>query len=157
MGNTSMKYTKFVRRLIACLIDLIIIIVIYAVVLNIELGIYKAINNDFDLNSTRYFYPAFVLMVLSSVTVIILYFSVLEASNLKGGFGKVLMKIYVVDNLGHKLKFKKSFIRALLKCISIGIFITYISVIFTKEKRTLYDFILGTYVINLQETVVSDE
>jgi uncharacterized RDD family membrane protein YckC len=77
-------------------------------VLNIELGIYKAINNDFDLNSTRYFYPAFVLMVLSSVTVIILYFSVLEASNLKGGFGKVLMKIYVVDNLGHKLKFKKS-------------------------------------------------
>ena len=147
-----MIYTRFLRRLAASLIDLIIIILIYSVIINIEFSIFNYIYKDFDLSNTKYFRSVFILMVLSAFLLMITYFSVFESSKLQGGFGKIIMKISVVDDFCNKLKFSKALIRALFKSISIGIYISYISILFTKRNRTFYDFILGTNVVNKKET-----
>lgn len=157
MTDKLIEYASFLRRLTASIIDLIIIISIYALIINIELSILKHVYSDLELDNTKYFKSIFMLMAVSAVLLIIIYFSILESSKLQGGFGKVIMKIWVVDVSGCKLKFYKALIRALLKCISLGIYISYLSILFTKKKITFYDFMLGTCVVNRQEKSVHNE
>jgi len=157
MTNKPMEYASFFRRLTASIIDLITIISIYALIFNIELSLLKHVYNDFELDDTIYSKSVFMLMAISAFLLIVIYFSILESSKLQGGLGKVIMRISVVDDYGCKLKFWKALIRALLKCISLGIYISYLSILFTKKKRTFYDFILGICVVKKREKGVHNE
>ncbi len=157
MQPTEMKYASFVKRLVACLIDIIACIVLSTSVILVELGIYKIVNQDFNFNNPNDFNFIYVLMASSTSILTLIYFSVMESSKWQGGIGKIKMKLQIIDGSGHKLHFGKAFIRAVLKCITIGMYPVYLSVLFTKKKKTYYDYLLNTSVVELQQERVYHE
>lgn len=70
---------------------------------------------------------------------------------LHGGVDKIILKIRVVDDCGRRLKFSKALFRALLKCVTIGASFMYLTILFNKKRKTYYDYLLGTAVIEKQK------
>lgn len=77
MKNIQIKYVSFEKRLVASLIDLISFIIISTVIFLIEFQILIIFNQDFDISNPKYFYLIFKMMAVTSIFVIVSYFSIL--------------------------------------------------------------------------------
>lgn len=93
-------------------------------------------------------------MTIISGLIWFVYSAFMESSSYQGSFGKVLMKIKVVDLEGKKITFKKAFFRNALKFTSflpgIGVLINFIialTISLSKKKQGLHDMILKTLVV----------
>lgn len=147
MKGTNVQYANFFKRVSAAFLDLLVCIFLNTICIISIIKIYSIISLDFDVNSTKDFTFMFITMIISTLITLISYFSVMESSKYKGGIGKIIMGISVLNDSGLKLNFTKSLGRAFLKILTIGLILTYITILFTKKNKTYYDFLLGTCVV----------
>jgi uncharacterized RDD family membrane protein YckC len=77
-----------------------------------------------------------------------LYWSLMESSGSQGTVGKIMCGLRVTDTQGQRISFGRATGRYLAKILSaLTLFIGYLMVAWTRQKRGLHDFIAGTLVV----------
>ena len=126
-AQPGFRYVGFWRRVVAYLVD--------GIILSIVFGILSAGMSDY--------YASLLSFVGGWV-----YFAYLESSQYQGTLGKMLLGAKVVDYEGNRISFGKATLRHFSKIISaIILLIGFIMVAFTQKKQGLHDIIAGTLVI----------
>ena len=137
-GPDHVAYGGFWIRVVAYLIDAILLTIVYGIVARL-LGI------DIFESDWRHYDP---LDNLLSLVIGWLYFALLESSERGATVGKMVMGLRVVTSDGQRLSFMNATGRYFAKILSaIILFIGFIMVAFTDRKRGLHDIIAGTLVI----------
>lgn len=163
-----MKYAGFWKRLLAFLLDqiilgfarMIIFIPLWIIFLASLFG-EDFLNNDYhiknvgfvsnDISIATFAISVFLIIILVVINFVFewLYFSLMESSSKQGTLGKIIVGIKVTDLEGKKISFGKACGRYFGKIISGIIFmIGFIIAGITKRKQALHDLIAGTLVID---------
>ena len=147
-----MIYAGFWKRVVAYSVDIIPIFIMTFLIFYFFLGFDQALkdykDSDRSLEARKDFYSERNKVRDTSLIFWLVYCTILEASALKGTFGKRLLKISVVDKNGDKISFGRSLSRNSSKILSaIPLFLGFFWVAFTKEKKGWHDMIAKTYVI----------
>lgn len=139
ISNVEKNFDKnagIVQRLIAFNLDIVLIMGLINIIDYIKVSLGYHSFNSFSL-----------IMIITIVY--LFYCSLLEASSLKGTVGAKILKIKIVDEGGYQIGFGMSFKRNFLKLLNLlTLFIGYFSIVFTKNKQSLSDYISETYVEN---------
>jgi uncharacterized RDD family membrane protein YckC len=155
--NTS--YANFWQRLLALIIDSILIgivrsIVIVPILAAVGLSFASDIENFDTTDSGDVFAvvtaiaAAAMAMAAISAVISIIYFSLMESSKYQASVGKLALGLIVTDLEGNKIDFGKALLRNFGKLVSSAIlFIGYIIAAFTDKKQALHDMIAGTLVL----------
>jgi uncharacterized RDD family membrane protein YckC len=137
-GPDHVAYGGFWIRVVAYLIDVILLTIVYGVVARL-LGI------DIFESDWKHYDP---MANLLSLVIGWLYFALLESSERGATVGKMAMGLRVVTSDGQRLSFMNATGRYFAKILSaIILCIGFIMVAFTDKKRGLHDIIAGTLVI----------
>lgn len=138
-GQSQVAYGGFWVRLVAYLIDAIVLSVVVGVIASI-MGL-----NIFDPESAASFDPT---LNLASVVIGWLYFSLMESSERGATLGKMALGLRVVSSSGQRLSFLNATGRYFAKILSaIILCIGFLMIAFTDRKRGLHDMIAGTLVV----------
>lgn len=138
-GTTPVGYGGFWVRVVAYIIDAILV----SIVLGVVMSVFGITYIDFE-NPERFDPTANLLSIL----VFWLYFALLESSERGATVGKMAMGLRVVSNEGKRISFLNATGRYFAKILSGMIFcIGYIMVGFTERKRGLHDMMASTLVI----------
>lgn len=141
-GATPVAYGGFWIRLVAYIIDAILLGAVGAVLFSV-FGI--SITEPADLEN----YDPTINVV--SFVIGWLYFALLESSERGATVGKMAMGLRVVTSDGQRLSFMNATGRYFAKIISaIILMIGFIMIAFTDRKRGLHDMIAGTLVIKVR-------
>lgn len=153
--NTN--YAGFWMRLVAFIIDAIIIGVLQSFVFVPILGVLgiSIFNSTPDMSDPDQVagMVATIVAAMGTVWILamiiqILYFTFMESSKYQATVGKLALGIIVTDVNGAKLDFTKALVRNLCRIISnITMLIGYIIAGFTEKKQALHDIIAGTLVV----------
>ncbi|MFN5171224.1 MAG: RDD family protein [Cyclobacteriaceae bacterium] len=150
------NYAGFWKRLLAAIIDGILIGIVQWVILVpilAAMGIGAASNME-NMGDDPAAMMGAITAIFGAVNVIVtvvwvLYHTLMESSKMQATVGKMALSIKVTDVNGAKLDFVKALIRNLSKIVSTMIlFIGYIMAAFTEKKQGLHDIIAGTLVVN---------
>ncbi|MBP3039679.1 RDD family protein [Bacillaceae bacterium Marseille-Q3522] len=132
------KYAGFWIRVAAMLVELFMLVILYL----IPSGLLTLTGDPLLNTAVR----SVVLMVLS--TGYAFYAIMMPASKYQATLGKYIFGLKIVDESGIKLTPQQSAIRYFSQILSgITLFIGYIMIAFTKEKRGLHDLLAKTYVV----------
>lgn len=137
------KYAGFFIRLLAGILDLIVLLppLLLAMYLCLDLDF----NNTAKLLNDIQIYEDEINII--SIIISIPYITYFLSSNSQATIGKKILKIYVGNLDGSKLSKKQSLARSLMSIVtSMTLGIGFLSVLFTKEKISLHDFICKTRV-----------
>ncbi len=156
LDERTVRYGGFWRRLIAFLIDWIIIHIFFSSVYLLSLfeliedietfGLYNMPTHMVYYN--LFYYNEIPLgVILFQGVVIFLYFCVFEASKLRGTPGKLFLKMQIATSRGRKPSFLRIVWRFLMSVTTLFC-LGFLMVIFTKKKKSLADVIAGTLVIH---------
>ena len=160
--SETTEYAGFWMRFLALIIDMIVVnFLLYLFILPIlgavGLGFIIPVLEGMDAGYmssgdalTMLFAAIAVLVpiVILSNVIVILYYTIMEASKYQATFGKMALGLIVTDQDGNKLDFMRSLIRQLAKMISSAIcLIGYLMAGFTSKKQALHDIIAGALVI----------
>lgn len=127
-----------VLRIIAFILDALIISTVYGVLLMLLVG-----TNNEDI-----FYGGLIYIILTYIPFQILYYTLFDCSARQGTPGKQIMKIYVTDMDGNRISFIRSLGRYLSKIVSAGVaMIGFIMIFFTKYNQGLHDMLASTLVL----------
>jgi uncharacterized RDD family membrane protein YckC len=137
---TEDNLASFWWRLAAFIIDFFIIVVIMC------LGNLILMMKGIVFDRTSPHQISLFEMVLYSV--MILYFSIFEASGIKGSIGKKICGLVVVDCDGMGISFPVALLRNLVKPVSFLFFgAGFFIIFFTEHRQALHDFFARTYVV----------
>ena len=129
------EYAGFWRRLLAAIIDGIILMVISAVVAFVWL-------------SPFYGRPSALWGGNLGILTAWLYYALMESSSIQATLGKMVLGICATDLEGNRISFGRATGRHFAKIIStVILFIGYIMAGFTAQKQALHDIIAGCVVI----------
>jgi uncharacterized RDD family membrane protein YckC len=152
------KYAGFWKRLVAIIIDGIIIGIVQTFIFVPILGAlgFGFFNSQPDLSNPEEaagmlgaMMAAFGAIWILSLVIQVLYYTFMESSKFQASVGKMALGIIVTDMNGAKLDFSKALIRNLCRIISnFTMLIGYIIAGFTEKKQALHDIIAGTLVVN---------
>ena len=143
VAAAPVAYGGFWIRLVAYIIDAILISLVLGVVMSI-FGI-KYMDMDMDMDDMSQIDPTVNSL---SLAVAWLYFTLMESSERGATVGKMAMGLRVVSNDGKRISFLNATGRYFAKILSAIIFcIGYIMIAFTDRKRGLHDMIASTLVI----------
>jgi uncharacterized RDD family membrane protein YckC len=135
--NAETAYAGFWLRLAAYIIDGIILYIPNTIVSTII-----GIGNIYNYNTG--FEPTAILINL----LLLLYFPIMESSEIQGTLGKKLVDIKVTDMDGQRISFLRAIGRYFAKILSAMIlFIGFIMAGFTEKKQALHDILAGTLVV----------
>jgi len=138
-GTAPVAYGGFWIRVVAYIIDAILVSLVLGVVMSVFGVKYMDFENPENIDPTAN---------LLSILVFWLYFALLESSERGATVGKMAMGLRVVTGDGKRLSFLNATGRYFAKILSALIFcIGYIMVGFTERKRGLHDMIANTLVI----------
>ena len=138
-GPTDVAYGGFWIRVVAYLID--------AILLSIAFYIIGAVSG-LNMMATDYEHHYHPTSNLLSLVIGWLYFALMESSERGATVGKMAMNLRVVTDKGQRLSFLNATGRYFAKFISALILgIGFLMVAFTERKRGLHDMIAGTLVI----------
>jgi len=155
--NTN--YAGFGQRLVAVIIDFIIIgvaqsFIIVPLLAAVGLGFASSAENmDFSNPEETAGMIAGIMALIGGYWILatciqILYFTFMESSKNQATVGKMAMGIIVTDLNGGKLDFSKALVRNLCKIISnFTMLIGYIMAAFTEKRQALHDMIASTLVV----------
>lgn len=144
------------KRLLAVLIDILIIVPIIIIGINAVDKIFKLpvtpeFSNGFTIKidkwAEEHIWQLIALYSLIKLILVYFYFVLLETSVWQGTIGKRLLKIRVTDMQGKRISFKRATIRFLSKILSAQLLIGYIMILFTNKKQGLHDLIAKTLVV----------
>jgi uncharacterized RDD family membrane protein YckC len=159
VASTTTAYASFGRRLVALILDIIIIgviqsFVIVPVLAVLGLSFVPNIQNAENIDEAQAagmiaaIIGAMGALWVISTCISFLYFSLLESSKFQGTIGKMAMGIVVTDMEGNRISFGKAALRALGRYISYVILcIGFLMAAFTDKKQALHDMIASTLVI----------
>jgi uncharacterized RDD family membrane protein YckC len=162
-----MNYAGFGLRLVAIIIDGIVIAVLQSFIIvpilaAVGFGMFSGASamdmNDPDaaIGMMGTFMAMAGTYWILATCIQILYFSFMESSKLQATVGKLALGIIVTDLNGAKLDFGKAFIRNLCRIISnMTLLIGYIIAGFTEKRQALHDIIAGTLVIKKVATTAA--
>jgi uncharacterized RDD family membrane protein YckC len=157
--NMNTNYAGFWLRLVAIIIDGIIIAVAQSFIIvpllaAVGLGFASnAENMDFsDPEQSAGMIAGIAALIggywILAMCIQILYFTFMESSKNQATVGKMAMGLIVTDLNGGKLDFSKALVRNLCKIISnLTMFIGYIMAGFTEKGQALHDMIASTLVV----------
>lgn len=159
MSNT--KYAGFWMRFGAYIIDYFVVQVLQSFVVLpflAFLGFSLATQGfDFDFNAMEEEEVIAMVMagisaisslILITVAIQVLYYSIMESSKYQGTLGKMALGIVVTDLNGNPVDFPKALLRNLAKIVSGMLFaIGYIIAGFTEKKQALHDIIASALVV----------
>lgn len=78
-----------------------------------------------------------------------LYFAAMESSQLEATAGKLMLKLRVTDEKGHRISFGRATLRYIGKLFSLGTLLGgFMLAIFTNRKQAAHDFFAGTLVVD---------
>jgi uncharacterized RDD family membrane protein YckC len=146
--NDNIKYGGFWRRLVAFVIDYIVIIVSFFV-----LFLFGALLSNYDYIGILGF-----CLMLFAIIIIFLYTPLLESSKLLATFGKYVMGLKVVGKDGGRISVWRALGRYI--CRNIGMSLLYLGVIwigFDNKKQGLHDHLAETFVVtrDTDETAIA--
>ncbi len=136
-----MHYAGFFTRFIACIIDALVFLFVFAVT-----GFFTKFIEAMHGN----FFAGYLTRELGVFATVIawLYFALMESSKYQATVGKMILGIKVTDLEGNRIDFLKSTLRFFSKYISgFILMLGYIMALFTKKKQALHDIIAGCVVI----------
>jgi len=147
--NTSMTgYAGFWRRLIAVLIDTIILAIGGAIMGGIIGGTFGFILGAVGTEASTIQAIAMVTGYLVGIVLNWLYFTLLESSSKQATLGKMAIGIIVTDLNGSRISFGRANGRYWGKIVSaIILLIGFIMAGFTQEKQALHDIMAKTLVV----------
>jgi uncharacterized RDD family membrane protein YckC len=155
--NTN--YASFGQRLVAIIIDSIIIGVVQSFVFipilaAVGLGFASGAENmdmsdpDQAAGMIGTIMASMGAIWILAMVIQVLYFTFMESSKTQATIGKMALGLKVTDLEGNKLDFSKALIRNLCRLISnFTMLIGYIIAAFTEKKQALHDMIAGTLVL----------
>jgi len=149
---TMVEYAGFWKRLLAFIIDSIILWIagsIIGVVLGVIMGtgmsgIETDVDGNIDIDFTY-------IAISNLITTLIgwLYYAIMESSSGQATLGKRVLGIIVTDGEGQRISFLRATGRHFAKIISWFILlIGFIMIAFTQKKQGLHDIIAGTLVVS---------
>jgi len=132
------KPAEFWRRLVAYLLDSIIVIVLFFIIVNI-------LAKSFRFHKAE---DVRTLMRMTSLFLWLIYFILFESSSLQATPGKLIMKLKVVNREGEKITVIRAFLRYLARLLSMIILgIGYLFMLSDIRKTALHDILTRTSVI----------
>ena len=134
---SPVKYAGVWNRVLACLIDGVVLILIYCGLIIGAMLISGIPSTTMGLSD-----DSLVMFVVHW-----LYFAGMESSDSRATFGKKAMKIVVTDLKGNKVSFGRATVRHFAKILSGILYIGYFMIALTKKKQGLHDIIAGCLVI----------
>jgi len=137
-----MHYAGFVRRLVAMIIDVFMIISL-SLLLVFLLGIF--IGGMLQASELIKGIGNYVIMI--NVLIFWLYFALQESSSRQATIGKRLMGIYVASESDLPLNFAQASIRHFSKYLSSIFLIGFFMAAFTQKKQALHDIIANALVL----------
>jgi uncharacterized RDD family membrane protein YckC len=146
------------RRLAAVIIDIgiissVLVLTFLTLRLSLTLGLWKpGVLNSEPMELWRALGHFAKLCVIVSYLLSLgpLYFGLCEAGPWQATIGKRLLSIYVTDAMGKRIKDSRSFCRWLAKWtlgLVGGNIVSVITILATKERRGLHDFLVDTLVL----------
>lgn len=133
----KVKYISLSKRLVAFILDYVMIVVISAIVIGLMI-LFLSLKDDT--------FATLVMLIVS-----LLYFTLMESSSRQATLGKARMKIKVVNSNGEQLTFLNALGRYLGKYLSLLIAgFGFLMIPFTKKKQALHDMLAKTYVVNIE-------
>jgi len=134
----NQEYIGFGRRLVAYIID-IIIVGVSAFLIGVILRLSMSFSSEQAVGE----------MVMSVYFVAYLvYFILMESSSKQATVGKMLLKVKVVNGDGERLSLLNAVGRSFGRLISGMLMgLGYVMILFTKEKQGLHDKLAKTYVV----------
>jgi uncharacterized RDD family membrane protein YckC len=139
---TNENYAGFWLRFAAILIDgivMMVVVTIFSMIVGLKMLALE--EPEEAMAGVLGFYGLFQIVV-------ILYFSLMESSNLQATLGKKAVGVYVTDLNGQKISFGRALGRYFGKILSgLIIYIGFIMAGFTEKKQGLHDILAGTLVL----------
>lgn len=139
-GNSNKCYAGFWARAAALLLDLVIIFSVFFI-----LGMLIGLAGLDEITK-----PSEQLSAIDAIAILLqwVYFAGMESSKTGGTFGKMAVRIRVVDLDYNKVSFARATVRYFGKILSsLILFIGFFMTGFTRKKQGLHDMIAGTIVI----------
>ena len=134
--KTEVRYAGFWRRLLAYLIDGL---VIFAVQVVLTLLVFMIAPND--LQAAANVAPVTALVAWA-------YFALLESSPARATLGKLALNLFVADLHGDPISFWRATARYWLKILSwLVVGLGWLMAAFTPRKQALHDLLAGTLVL----------
>jgi uncharacterized RDD family membrane protein YckC len=136
----------FGRRLVAALIDLVLMIVGYLVIVFLLAFFMTAAGaSEQTLQSDSTTWIAFGVWVVFGW----LYSALLESSRAQATLGKMVLHLQVADGSGQRISFARAtlrfWIKAIFSLLTLGI--AFLVAVFTERHQALYDIVAGTIVM----------
>lgn len=145
-GTTATEYGGFWIRVVAYLLDAILLNIAFGIV-SMILGI-TMIPANFATMDTEEVMTSMGRLQLASLVATWLYFALMESSARGATVGKMAVGLRVVTEQGNRLSFLNATGRFFAKLVSaIILCIGFLMVAFTDRKRGLHDMIASTLVI----------
>ena len=147
---SSVRYGGFWIRLVAIIIDWIVLGVVSWPIRAIIFAVMHVPRYDWGPNYDGHFGPLFAVIpvIVGANTVIYwLYEALLMSSTWQATLGKKALNLRVTDEAGNRISFARASGRHFAKYISwLTLGIGYIMAAFTDRKRALHDMLAGTLV-----------
>lgn len=142
----ELKYATFGQRVLAYIIDLIIIYVIFIVscaLFGVMLGLFGLM--DFDTQSTQ----LHIIYNIGLIAISFLYYAIQESSDAKATIGKKVLGLQVVNYENRKITFSQACGRYISKMLSSLVFcLGYLAITWTEKSQGWHDSIAKTLVVN---------
>jgi uncharacterized RDD family membrane protein YckC len=149
----SLRYAGFLARLIAYIVDMIIIGIAEMILMipGFMLYFFAIVMSTSDNPNVALLLIAIMILMLTVLIAIILmfvYFAWFESSKYMATPGKMLMKLRVTDMNGNRISFITALLRFILKTLlNQLLWIGSLAIIFSEKKQGLYDMLMSTVVV----------
>ncbi len=133
------------RRLVAGLIDAVIMVVAIVVILFMVAFVMGAAGAD---DKTLQSDLPFWLTVGIWLVFVWLYSALLESSQAQATLGKMALRVQVADSAGHRISFARATLRYWTKVVFtlLTVGVSFLIAAFTERHQALYDIVAGTIV-----------
>ena len=139
-----MQYAGLIKRSVALIIDIIVIIFLTLLVMGIIGFVLGGMFADFTALHVATSYGPLIDIVL-----IWFYYAGFESSKYQASLGKIIIGIYVTDIEGKRLSFGQATIRHFSKYVStLILFVGYLMAGVTPKKQALHDMMAKTLVLS---------
>jgi len=145
----TMKYAGFWKRVVATLVDGIVVILISAV---FHIIILYGFGYSPTLSYSVEYLPAYGLSYIICILSLWLYYAIMESSRCQGTLGKMLLGIYVTDLNGCQIGIGKAsgryFLKVLLYSVPFFGFVDCLMVAVTEKKQAWHDMPVACLVLS---------
>jgi uncharacterized RDD family membrane protein YckC len=143
------EYAGFLLRLVAYIIDSIILSVVFFVIIAIFFGsAFLGMGTDPSETQLALFFISYLIAILGLIVAQWIYFAMMESSKYQATIGKMAVGIIVTDMAGDPISFGRASGRYFAKILSgMIMMIGYLMAAFTERQQALHDIIAATLVM----------